>query len=196
MESQSVTTDSELNTLYNNKGVSFEVNGKDVVGNIFADKRLEAFYLNADEEIDGGNSLKIPAGMYFFTDKVKDGSGIDWLNSSVLAVSSTETVEVTNADRAAGKGFEVVEVRIGDMNLYTGAAKDKKSSASEISIYNAAFTVDKSYTSSYPYALTVNNFRYQKDASKDDHATAKVRLGVLTHGGVNYLASQVENKFS
>ena len=190
VESQSVTTATELNTLYNKKGVSFEVNGKDVVGNIFADKRLEAYYLANAANIDAANDLKIPAGMYFFTDKVMDGNNIDWLNSSVLAVSSTETVEVTNADRAAGKGFEVVEVRIGDMNLYTGTTNAKKSSGSEISIYNAAFTVNKSYTSSYPYALTVDGFRYQKDASKDDHAAAKVRLDVLTHGGVNYLASQ------
>ena len=190
VESQSVTTATELNTLYNKKGVSFEVNGKDVVGNIFADKRLEAYYLANAANIDAANDLKIPAGMYFFTDKVMDGNNIDWLNSSVLAVRSTETVEVTNADRAAGKGFEVVEVRIGDMNLYTGTTNAKKSSGSEISIYNAAFTVNKSYTSSYPYALTVDGFRYQKDASKDDHAAAKVRLDVLTHGGVNYLASQ------
>lgn len=45
--------------------------------------------------------------MYFFTENApKDGADYkEWMNATILVVSSTETVEATNAGRASGDGF-------------------------------------------------------------------------------------------
>lgn len=192
VKTSDITSADDLNTLYNNSGFSFEVDAKDIQGNLFGDKKIVAVSVPVGgETIDNSKSLSIPKGMYFFTNKVmKSATEIDWLASTVLAVSSTETVEATNAERANGNGFELVEVKIGDMNLYTGTENAKKSSKSEISIYNAAFSVDYSYTSGHPYALTLKNFRYKEKAAEDAHKEALVQLGVLTHSDVNYLATK------
>lgn len=192
VETSDITSADDLNILYNNSGFSFEVDAKDIQGNLFGDKKIVAESVPVGgETIDNLKSLSIPKGMYFFTNKVmKSATEIDWLASTVLAVSSTETVEATNAERANGNGFELVEVKVGDMNLYTGSEKAKKSSKSEISIYNAAFSVDYSYTSGHPYALTLKNFRYKEKAAEDAHKEAEVQLVVLTHSDVNYLATK------
>ena len=51
--------------------------------------------------------------MYFFTENApKDGADYkEWMNATILVVSSTETVEATNAGRASGDGFALAEVK-------------------------------------------------------------------------------------
>ena len=184
----------ELNALYNGNGFSFGTS-ETVEENLFSGK-LYAYYLDTPLPVDDQGSLgytnqAIPAGMYFFVTKPSSWTSYQaWKNATVLAVSSTETVEATATDRANGQGFAVKAVKISDMNLYTNSAKDEwKSQGDEISIYNACFTVNKSYVESNPYALTLENFRYKAKSDEAKHETASVRLSILEHSDKNYLAT-------
>ena len=184
----------ELNALYNGNGFSFGTS-ETVEENLFSGK-LYAYHLAAPLAVDDQGSLgytaqAIPAGMYFFVTKPSSWTSYQaWKNATVLAVSSTETVEATATDRANGQGFAVKAVKISDMNLYTNSAKDEwKSQGDEISIYNACFTVNKSYVESNPYALTLENFRYKAKSDEAKHETASVRLSILEHSDKNYLAT-------
>ena len=201
---------SELNALYNGSGFSFEsarLNGQtaEPVGNLFNEKRITAVYVDGrgievdktvDPEYAGTNAdLKIKSGMYFFTENAPikaDGSvNTDykaWMDATIVAVSSTETVEATNTDRNNGNGFSLVEVKVSDMNFYQGSNNAWKTAGNEISINNARFTVKKSYTSNYPYALALDDFRYQK--SDGSHTDGDVQLHVLQHSNAFYLTTQ------
>ena len=184
----------ELNALYNGNGFSFGTS-ETVEENLFSGK-LYAYYMATPLPVDDQVSLgytdqAIPKGMYFFVTKPSSWTSYQaWKNATVLAVSSTETVEATATDRANGQGFAVKAVKISDMNLYTNSAKDEwKSQGDEISIYNACFTVNKSYVESNPYALTLKNFRYKAKSDEAKHETASVRLSILEHSDKNYLAT-------
>ena len=184
----------ELNALYNGNGFSFGTS-ETVEENLFSGK-LYAYYLSTPLAVDDQSSLgytdqAIPIGMYFFVTKPSSWTSYQaWKNATVLAVSSTETVEATATDRAKGQGFAVKAVKISDMNLYTNSAKDEwKSQGDEISIYNACFTVNKSYVESNPYALTLKNFRYKAKSDEAKHEMASVRLSILEHSDKNYLAT-------
>ena len=199
----------ELNALYNGSGFSFEsarLNGQtaEPVGNLFNEKRITAVYVNSDINVDATSDpdyagaaadLKILSGMYFFTENApikEDGTAKtsykDWMDATIVAVSSTETVEATNTDRNNGNGFSLVEVKVSDMNFYQGSNNAWKTAGNEISINNARFTVKKSYTSNYPYALALDNFRYQK--SDGSHTDGDVQLHVLQHSNAFYLTTQ------
>lgn len=120
----------ELNDLYNTAGFSFVSKRLDSDqtsepnGNLFNEKRIVARYVPSDLRVDATSypsysgstaDLKIPAGMYFFTENAPDKddcSGVNavssgykaWMDATVLVLSSTETVEGTNAGRASGDG--------------------------------------------------------------------------------------------
>ena len=205
----------ELNDLYNTAGFSFVSKRLDSDqtsepnGNLFNEKRIVARYVPSDLRVDATSypsysgstaDLKIPAGMYFFTENAPDKddcSGVNavssgykaWMDATVLVLSSTETVEGTNAGRASGDGFMLVEKKISELNLYQGTSSNWKAAGDEISINNANFRVQKSYSEGYPYELNVDRFRYRKQASKADQADAKVKLHILKHNDNYYLAT-------
>lgn len=85
--------------------------------------------LSVDATVDPSYSgsaeeMYIPQGMYFFTENApKETSATyqDWMNATILVVSSTETVEATNAGRAVGDGFSLVEMKVSDLNFYQGS---------------------------------------------------------------------------
>ena len=203
----------ELNALYNGSGFSFGVktpDTKELIGNLFGDQKIVAVYLKKAITVDGSQNptyaeakQQIPAGMYFFTENAPvnaDGSlkgYASWMNATVIAVSSTETVEATVADREAGQGYALTTMKIKDMNLYvedTDPDKEWMSQGNEVSILNACFTVNKTYVGSYPYALTLNKFRYKAKDSEAAHTQKTVLLNVIGHSTNNYLATQqVEN---
>lgn len=111
--------------------------------------------------------LRIEPGMYFFTENApKETSAAyqDWMNATILVVSSTETVEATNAGRAAGDGFSLVEMKVRDLNFYQGSNAAWKTAGNEVSINNAKFRVQKSFVDAYPYELNVDGFRYRVQA--------------------------------
>ena len=183
VKSELLTNSEELNALYNTSGFSFvskrlKDQGEEPIGNLFNDKMVVARYLARPITIDAtqypgysgsSSDLQIPAGMYFFT---KNAPALDnsdqvvrdynaWLNATVLVASSTETMEGTNAGRANGDGFSLVEKEIGDLNLYVGTGAAWKTQGDEISIHNACFRVQKSYVESYPYELNLDRFRFR-----------------------------------
>ena len=190
----------ELNALYNGSGFSFGVktpDTKELIGNLFGDQKIVAVYLKSAITVDGSQNptyadakQQIPEGMYFFTENAPikaDGSAktdyASWMKATVIAVSSTETVEATVADREAGQGYALTTMKIKDMNLYVEDTDP------------ACFTVNKTYVGSYPYALTLNKFRYKAKDSEAAHTQKTVLLNVIGHSTNNYLATQqvVEN---
>ena len=199
----------ELNALYNGSGFSFGVktpDTKELIGNLFGDQRIVAIYIDRAIPVDNSNnptyvSQQIPEGMYFFTENAPINANgtvkkdyASWMNATVIAVSSTETVEATVADREAGQGYALTTMKIKDMNLYvkdTDPEKEWMSQGNEVSILNACFTVNKTYVGSYPYALTLDNFRYKAKDSEAAHTQKAVRLNVIGHSTSNYLATQV-----
>ena len=211
------TNAAELNALYNTSGFTFESKKLDsdqsaeAIGNLFNEKRITAVYVGEDIKVDATAfpsysaskdepELNIPTGMYFFTEnaprKLVNGEYVAnddykaWLNATFVVLSSTETVEATNAGRADGDGFSLVEMKGSDLNFYQGDKNDWKTAGNEVSINNACFTVQKSLTDSYPYALGVENFRYRKQASKADHGQTSVQLHVLKHSDNYYLTTE------
>ncbi|WP_455636943.1 DUF6383 domain-containing protein [Parabacteroides sp.] len=194
----------ELNALYNGKGFSFGVSTPDdkpLEGNLFGDQRIVAKYVGKAIEVDASTpsyvSQQIPVGMYFFVGEAPANNSYSaWLNATVLVASSYETIEATVSDRKGGQGYGLKAMKIKDLNLYVkdeDPNKDWMSQGKQVSILNACFTVNKTYVGSYPYALTLDNFRYQADASKAEHTSKKVRLNVIGHASTNYLATQVKD---
>ena len=207
----------ELNALYNTSGFTFESKKLDddqsaeAIGNLFNEKRITAVYVSKNIQVDAtqfpsysteNKKYYIPKGMYFFTENaprkwdndekayVANDDYKAWLNATFVVLSSTETVEATNAGRDKGDGFSLVEMKGSDLNFYQGDKNDWKTAGNEVSINNACFTVQKSLTDSYPYALGVENFRYRKQASKADHGQTSVQLHVLKHSDNYYLTTE------
>ena len=209
VETPGLTDYKELNALYNGSGFSFGVktpDTKELIGNLFGDQRIVAVYNANPINVDNSSnptyvSQQIPVGMYFFTENAPikaDGSAktdyASWMNATAIVASPTETVEATVADRQAGQGYGLTTMKIKDMNLYvkdTDPEKEWMSQGNEVSILNACFTVNKTYVGSYPYALTIDNFRYKAKDSEAAHTQKAVRLNVIGHSTNNYLATQV-----
>ena len=211
IESQQVGG-SALNTLYNSKGFSFAINvpnNSTVVENIFQDLRaidVTADVVNARED---GTRWGFPEGTYFVTkasyDEVKAELGTEYsaISSSdadkqleflrkltFIAVSSTQSVELSGIDRENGQGFEFVQISGDDLYDYIGTDLDKLPQNDQVSVYNACFHVEGLATNSYPYSLRLENFYYIDDADAYAAATdgdydqtkKSVNIEVLKHG--------------
>ena len=203
---ENFTDADELNALYNTAGFNFET--KDAVEeNLFGDKKIVAYHLNmpngginvdlGDKAIPSYVQMTIPNGMYFFVgDKPKNNTYQEWFKHTVIAVSSTNTVEATTGDRGAGQGFELTTVKVSDFNFYTETNPANiearwQSQGTETSIFNACFSVNKDNLSDYPYALSLGTFRYKAKTNDAKHEeVSDMRLAILGHGDKNYLATQ------
>ena len=217
----------KLNEFFNNKGfnLAIDYNSDDYTldANIFGgNSRIWAFKVtenniaNADNKAyDDSNNfigykisnagannedLIIPAGMYFFTDRVlasgKDlaskAEDINWLESTLIMVSPTQTVETTVANRVEGQGFELVTAKGSEFIFEDNVSKYK---VGDLPIANACFNVKDNQVGSYPYAISLPNFYYQED--DDDAATEELTpatnmpLGVIafTADNVQYLTT-------
>ena len=193
--------DSELNELYNDKGFSFVLED-DEIDNIF-DQKVYAVKTTG-ETIDASKGLSFPAGTYFLTDVVlKEGKtevnadNIDWLKSTFIVVSSTQTVEQTKEDRELGNGYQFVEMTGEQLNKYTGTDTRYMTAGNEVSVNNACFDVVKGVSEDYPYALKLKNFRYNKPIKDNDknHVTVPdMYINVTAHGtpAVNYLTTDID----
>ena len=198
----------ELNGLYNgygfNLGIKPVLSNVTVEGNIFGgEDRIWAFEVTADtdgadigylltKEGENGEKLYIPKGIYFFTNPVFKNNAtqltatednIDWLASTLVALSPTVTEEGTDADRADGAGFSLVKVQGSDFIYMNNASIPE---GDDIDIRNACFSVKDNFASndSYPFALTVNTFFYQKSAQfkgEDDQAHTTAYLVVSSY---------------
>ena len=200
-EADRAVSDEDLNDFFNQKGFNLAVNynadNGELAENIFGgDSRIWAFQVptggyTISKSGANGKDLYIPAGMYFFTDRVlKSGKetvssadDIDWLASTLIMVSPRETVESTVTDRAKGQGFKLVSLQ-GSEFLFQENVSDYK--VADNPIENACFTVTDNQVGAYPFAISLKNFFYQessKDASTAKLAEAKdgnaVSLGVI-----------------
>ena len=191
-----------LNELYNKKGFNFDVKGDlaDVAvdGNLFNEERTTvwAFHLTTPQSVgtikgeDGSDiNLEFPVGTYFFTDRVLknpaaavDASNIDWLNSTFIAISSTEVGEATDKERQSGQGFMLTKVQ-GEDFVYPEQTPSVAEGVN-IAVNNACFTVQTNHSAANPYALSVENFYYQASAANETTAAQKkvsAYLGVISY---------------
>ena len=204
-EAQRSVTDDDLNEFFNDKGfnlgVKYDADNGELKENIFGGEdgkgRIWAFQITdpngytVSEAGENGKDLIIPAGMYFFTDRqLKSGvqpstsltaDDIDWLASTLIAVSPKQTVETTVDNRAEGQGFQLVEVKGSDFIFEDNTSEFK---IGDTPIYNACFTVEDNASSNanYPYAIALDYFYYQKTNKEGDEeklSLTDVYLGVL-----------------
>ena len=188
-----------------------KVNGvtAEVEDNLFGeDTPIWAFDVNESNAERGyvvgtssnGEKLVVPNGTYFFTNAVYTGgkgasdfmpgatnpasaANINWLASTLIAVSPTEVSESTDTDRAAGAGFKLIEVKGEDFIFKSNTSIPE---GQDVSIFNACFNVYTDYTANalYPYALEVPTFYYQQKATAagtDDQSVAPVYIGVSSY---------------
>ena len=204
IESKQVTGD-VLNKLYNSKGFSFSIKADDeVVENPFQD--LRAIQLTQTVNVvEDQQKWGFPAGTYFVTKESYDAMKEDFNNSwtddkkleflrqlTFVAVSSTESIEVTGVDRANGQGFEFVQISGNDLYDYIGTDLDKQPQNDQLSVYNACFHVEALSTDAFPYSIKLEKFFYVADADAlaeaqgkgEDYeqADAEVNIEVLKHG--------------
>ena len=204
----------ELNEHFNGKGFNFaadkELANVDVDGDLFGgDTRVFAFTLNRDYSLtttnNNGQKLTIPKGTYFFADPVflngmgaaevdasRNADNIDWLNSTLIAVSSTTASEATDSDRRNGEGFDLVTVKGSEFDFQSN---NEKPQGDDLSIQNACFTVTKDYNSKYALEATIY---YQKESdykATDEQTPKAIHLAVESYGKTTQrLVSQVGAK--
>ena len=193
---ETVSTDEDLNALFNTKGFNLDA-GEDVDDNLFeGDTRIWAYELDVTNS-DGtkgykisaaganGKDLFIPNGLYFFTNRVlKDGvttvssaADIDWLASTLIAVSPETTVESTVNDRDKGQGFKLITAKLEDFIFQENTSEYV---VGEMPIENACFNA--MYNNAGKYAIRLDSFYYKKnsnDAAGTKLEPAKVDLVVL-----------------
>ena len=201
----------ELNKWYNDKGFNLAANGENVLDNLFGgETRIWAFDVPAGGYIirttSSGDELIIPEGTYFFTDPVfngnwgesdfaEDGAAynhpeyINWLSSTLIALSSTETKEATNNDRSNGEGFVLRTAKGSDFILQNN---ESNPAGEDLSIWNACFTVEDNHAASnaFPYSISLSTFYYKagvNDANTKEQAKRdNVYLGVSGFNGTDY----------
>ena len=142
---------------------------------------------------DRDQALIIPSGTYFFTNPVFNRSDINetnatlpsqinWLASTLIAVSPTSTGENTDASRASGVGFELQTYRGSDFLFITNTSVPQ---GDDIWITNACFSVESDYTDSYEYAISLPTFYYQESATAagttNQEVANNVYLGVTSY---------------
>ena len=202
------TTSEDFNKFFNDKGFTLKVKGDlddiEVTGNPFGDSRVWAceitnpagYEVATTEDNDGDgqpDKLIFPKGIYFFAERVMSGKydgntaaiavdDIDWLNSTFIALSSTNSGEATDDDRKAGQGFLLTTVKGSDFLFDTNNPSAME--GTNIAVTNACFTAQSNYDDTYPFALAVENFWYQpakKDMNKSKQEKVQVYLGVLSY---------------
>ena len=211
----------DLNALYNGYGFNLaaqpQLANVEVQNNLFATGRVWAYQVAEDYTLtnadDNGTDLFIPAGVYFFTNPKFVGSAnqvtpnlkpeqINWLSSTLIALSSTQTQEGTDSDRANGAGFVLVEAQ-GNSFIYEENASDAE--GNDLMIHNACFTISDNFANNdnYPYELVVEDFYYQKSAGyagTDDQSHATAKLSVTSYENsyqhlVSYTGSESRHIF-
>lgn len=212
-----VTTETvEATTLNESLKNGFILNStdKDVEDNIFADQTIKAFYVGTALDVtDDGSDYTIPVGTYFATSYPKElaPTNVSTITNADLFKQctfialdpvtnlNTKINDAQKSDRKAGKNFGLKLVNGDDFNFYTEADEDaagyaeKISQGSQISVYNAVFTVETNKDNEDKYSLTVAKFRYKKEADKLAHGQASVRVGISTINDAKVLATATGN---
>ena len=115
---------------------------------------------------------------------VRNADDINWLASTFIAVSSTETSESTDTDRANGAGFRLITALGSDFIL---AENTSDLQGDDLSIWNASFTVKDNNSATHPYSIQLENFYYKgavndPDTEAQDHKT-DIFIGVSGYNG-------------
>ena len=191
------TEANDLNALYNRAGFNFEM--AEGVENIFGNEPVKAIYVaNAiedDSKTDGYYAF--PAGVYFATSTPTgsypasgtDDEKLEYLKGcTFIAVSPNNNIDGDAECQKNGRGFTLMEVSAGDLNLYAETLpgrinEDLQTKGGEVSVFNACFTGWQNPAEPEKFALALNRIYYVADSEKADevHATAKVALNVISH---------------
>ena len=191
------TEANDLNALYNRAGFNFEM--AEGVENIFGNEPVKAIYVaNAiedDSKTDGYYAF--PAGVYFATSTPTgsypasgtDDEKLEYLKGcTFIAVSPNNNIDGDAECQKNGRGFTLMEVSAGDLNLYAETLpgrinEDLQTKGGEVSVFNACFTGWQNPAEPEKFALALNRIYYVADAEKADevHKWAKVALNVISH---------------
>ena len=196
---------SDLNGTLKN---GFILNAKDVEDNIFADQTIKAFTVSSPIIVDGSD-YTIPVGTYFATSYPKELAPANvttitdadlFRQCTFIALDpvtnlNTKKDDTQKAEQKAGKNFGLKLVDGDDFNFYTETDEDaagyaeKISQGSQVSVYNAIFKVETNKDNEDKYSLTVEKFRYKKEADKNAHGEETVRVAISTIDDEKVLAT-------
>lgn len=200
-----VVADTELNDLYNSAGFNLKLDDKyKDVANIFADQRIKAIDVAKEVKVETGYSF--PAGTYFavstpagsYADAKTDADKLAYLmDCEFIAVSPTDNISQSAAEQKAGNGFQFTTVSGRELNKYTVTDKDKidadkQATGSEISVYNACFTVKKNASVAEKYDLSLAKFRYLAATSTYKESAISIAIAEKKYGSDNYLCTQAK----
>ncbi len=170
-------------------GFLFETDKIENEDNIFASQKIKAF--NVTKAIDIREGYTVPKGLYFAISYPEELAEVDvnvidnyddFTKCTFIALDPVNTVGTPkDSDKAAGKDFGFKTVSGDDFNFYTETRTNKYDAErdvqkNQISVYNAVFSVSTNKNNDDAYALTVENFRYLKDADKP-HASVTAQVG-------------------
>ena len=164
---------------------------------------LKAFYVGS--EIDLGNDMAIPAGVYFATAYPEELSGtdveitdemVDLFNQcTFLAIDPKGNYDINKADRTNGVGYELTTVQGSEMNFFTGArTSDDYSSGEEVYVGNACFAIEvpDPMTAPEAYNIVASDMHVFVSADKnptEKHDAKNGYIGVVTDQKENYLVT-------
>ena len=197
---------SDLNGTLKN---GFILNAKDVEDNIFADQTIKAFTVSGSSIQVDGSDYTIPEGTYFATSYPKELASANvttisdpdlFRQCTFIALDpvtnlNTKKDDTQKAEQKAGKNFGLKLVDGDDFNFYTETDEDaagyaeKISQGSQVSVYNAIFKVETNKDNEDKYSLTVEKFRYKKEADKNAHGEETVRVAISTIDDEKVLAT-------
>ncbi|WP_317242647.1 DUF6383 domain-containing protein [Parabacteroides leei] len=173
--------------------------------NIFEKNHIKAFEVEAefDALINPGEGRVIPAGTYLATSWPKELDDVTVITSAeeslfractFITLSSSENLlaETHKDEQKDGKNFAITTMMGKDFNFYTGTTlKEDMTNGTQVSILNAVFKVTTSMNNEDKYAITIENFRFQKEAGKPDHGQKAVQVGTYTIHSLGTLTTVV-----
>ena len=113
------------------------------------------------------------------------------LNCTLIAVDPVENASNSASIRKTGEGFELTTVSGKDLNFFASKKTSDLTNAdnatvipsgSDISVYNACFTVKENINNANKYALSLARVSYQETTSSDAHKTAELQLAIKSNG--------------
>ncbi|WP_293732712.1 DUF6383 domain-containing protein [uncultured Parabacteroides sp.] len=165
---------------------------------------LKAFYVAASG-IDLGNSMSIPAGVYFATAYPEELNGTDvaitadnvelFYQCTFLAIDPKGNYDINKADRASGIGYELKTVQGSEMNFFGGVStSDNYSAGDEVYVGNACFEIQvpDPMTAPETYNIFASNMHVFVSADKnaaEKHEAKSGYIGLVTDQNVNYLVT-------
>ena len=113
------------------------------------------------------------------------------LNCTLIAVDPVENASNSASIRKTGEGFELTTVSGKDLNFFASTKTSDLTNAanatvipsgSDISVYNACFTVKENINNANKYALSLDRVSYQETTGSNTHKAVAAQLAIKSNG--------------